>query len=216
MKRMHLLRDGVIHKPVLAGRSVHNTRIERLWREVRRVVGDKYKEIFLEMEANGLLRRELCLDIWCLHCIFLPMIREDLLKLQNIWNYHQCESSSNKSPHEIQIEGQICHPLETHLPINEFVDDVFAIEDTVEPIELGEMKHDEENESEELEEPEELEDAEIFRPPIPEEALQWLRDTYIPMEPLEDVQAAIQAYAALRAALLVLLEEQNLDSISGY
>jgi len=86
----------------------------------------------------------------------------------------------------------------------------------VELIELGEMEHDEEDESEELEEPEELEDAEIFRPPIPEEALQWLRDTYIPMEPLEDVQAAIQAYAALRAALLVLLEEQNLDFISGY
>jgi len=63
MKRMHLLRDGVIHKPVLAGHSVHNTRIEHLWHEVRRVVGDKYKEIFLEMEANGLLRWELCLDI---------------------------------------------------------------------------------------------------------------------------------------------------------
>ena len=63
MKRMHLLRDGVIHKPVLAGRSVHNTRIERLWREVRRVVGDKYKEIFLEIEVNRLLHWKLCLDI---------------------------------------------------------------------------------------------------------------------------------------------------------
>ena len=78
------------------------------------------------------------------------------------------------------------------------------------------MEHNEEDEPEELEEPEELKDVKIFRLPIPEEALQWLCDTYIPMKLLEDMQVAIQAYAALRAALLVLLEEQNLDSISGY
>ena len=81
MKRMHLLRDGVIHKPVLAGHSVHNIRIEYLQYEVHCIISDKYKEIFLEMEANRLLHWELCLDIWCLHYIFLPMVCEDLLKL---------------------------------------------------------------------------------------------------------------------------------------
>jgi len=114
------------------------------------------------------------------------------------------------------IEGQIYHPLKTYSLANEFIDDKFVIDNTVELIELGEIEHNEEDEPEELEEPEELKDVKIFRLPIPEEALQWLCDTYIPMKLLEDMQVAIQAYAALRAALLVLLEEQNLDSISGY
>ena len=76
------------------------------------------------------------------------------------------------------------------------------------------MEHDEEDKSEELEESEELEDAEIFKLPISEEALQWLHDMYISIELLKDVQVAIQAYATLRAALFILLKEQNLDSIS--
>ena len=113
MLKMHLLRDGTIHKPVLVGRSIHNTRIERLWGEVHRVVGEKYKEIFLNMESGGLLHRDLRMDIWCLHRIFLPMIQKDLQKLQNVWNFHQCASSSYKSPHRMWIEGQVRCPLDT-------------------------------------------------------------------------------------------------------
>jgi len=38
---------------------------------------------------------------------------------------------------------------------------------------------------------------------------------YILIEPYEDIQRAIEAYAALRAALVVLLEEQNSDIATG-
>ena len=39
---MYVLNNGVVLKPVPTGRSVHNTRIERLWREVHRVVGQPF------------------------------------------------------------------------------------------------------------------------------------------------------------------------------
>eukprot|EP00794_Sanderia_malayensis_P020717 gene20717-22750_t len=39
----------------ITGRSVHNTRIERLWREVNRIVGHIYSEIFKHMESIGIL-----------------------------------------------------------------------------------------------------------------------------------------------------------------
>ena len=52
---MYMLNDGTVLKPVLAGRSVHNTRIERLWREVHRVVGQHFKDIFYSLEESEML-----------------------------------------------------------------------------------------------------------------------------------------------------------------
>jgi len=141
------------------------------------------------------------------------MIKKDLSKLQDIWDYHQCASSSYKSPHRMWIEGQIRRPLQTHPAVNEFVDDDFAVDNSIEPIELEEPENIEDQIAEEVRELES--NDEIFRPPLSEESMQWLHSMYIPIEPYEDIQRAIEAYAALRAALVVLLEEQNSDIATG-
>jgi hypothetical protein len=49
----HILAD----KKYTTGRSVHNSKIERIWVEVQRNVGLKYKERFVKMENEGLLDR---------------------------------------------------------------------------------------------------------------------------------------------------------------
>lgn len=82
----------------IAGRSVHNNRIERLWREVNRVVISLYRDIFQHMEQHEILDRNNELDIWILHYIFLPRIRQSTDELILQWNYHGMRTTNQSSP----------------------------------------------------------------------------------------------------------------------
>lgn len=72
----------------LAGSSTHNQRIERLWRDVYRCVCSTYHELFYCMEATGILDIDSELDLFVLHCIFLPMISKSLKEFAGAWNMH--------------------------------------------------------------------------------------------------------------------------------
>ena len=58
----------------IAGPSVHNTRMERLWRDVYTAVTTVYVKIFLELEESGALDPNYDADIFCLQYVFLPRI----------------------------------------------------------------------------------------------------------------------------------------------
>ncbi|KAJ1432435.1 hypothetical protein B484DRAFT_395025 [Ochromonadaceae sp. CCMP2298] len=61
----------------LTGSSKHNTRIERLWRDMRSRSMDYYIALFRRFEDEGLDITN-ALHIWVLQYMFLPRLNEDL------------------------------------------------------------------------------------------------------------------------------------------
>ena len=60
----------------ITSRSVHNTRIERLWRDVFQSCIVQYYNLFKDMEEAQLFDIDDKRHIFCLQLIFLPKISE--------------------------------------------------------------------------------------------------------------------------------------------
>ncbi|XP_068747410.1 uncharacterized protein [Montipora capricornis] len=95
----------------IAGRSVHNVRIERLWRETNRVVIAFYKDIFNFLE-NSCLLDSLCeIDLFALHYIYLPRINASLGQFVEQWNFHGIRTAGYQSPMALWHAG-IMHSMD--------------------------------------------------------------------------------------------------------
>lgn len=60
----------------MVGKSTRNRRIERHWRVARYFVVDKFPTRFVDMEEAGLLDRDNAVRLFCLHCVYLPIIQK--------------------------------------------------------------------------------------------------------------------------------------------
>ena len=87
----------------IAGSSVHNQRIERLWRDVYRCVCSTYHELFYAMEAIGVLDPTDDSDLFVLHCVFLPRIIKSLHDFSRAWNLHPIRTEQNWSPEKLTV-----------------------------------------------------------------------------------------------------------------
>lgn len=63
---------GVGRRSHIAAASVHNQRMERLWRDTFRCVSHPFYSLFYEMESSGLLIPTNETDLLCLHYVFCP------------------------------------------------------------------------------------------------------------------------------------------------
>lgn len=91
----------------IAGSSVHNQRIERLWRDVYRCVCSTYHELFYSMEAIGVLDPSDDSDIFVLHCVYLPKINRSLSEFSRAWNLHPVRTERNWTPQKIMVNSLI-------------------------------------------------------------------------------------------------------------
>jgi len=103
---MNLLR-GSRRGSLLTGRSVHNQRIERLWRDVHKEVTQRMYMIFYDMEDAGRLQADNELHRFALHTIFLPIINKNLTHFASAWNMHRIRTAKNKTPNQLWVEGML-------------------------------------------------------------------------------------------------------------
>lgn len=104
---------------MITGKSIHNQRIERLWRDVYEGVLKFYRGLFHHLEASGLLDPENELQMFCLHFVYIPRIRQHLQIWMNAWNSHPLRTEGNHSPLQLWTTGLITKELNTPSVENE-------------------------------------------------------------------------------------------------
>ena len=90
---------------VLVGKSVHNQRVERMWRDVYQGVTGLYHSLFYHLENINLFNPDNELHLFCLHYVFIPRINRHLQLWSSAWIKHPMRSEHNLTPEQLWISG---------------------------------------------------------------------------------------------------------------
>ena len=85
----------------IAGRSVHNQRIERFWRDVTVATAGTFRELFMFLESQQMLDPENVADLFSLHYVFLPRIQKSLNVFREAWSRHRLSTERGRTPIQV-------------------------------------------------------------------------------------------------------------------
>ena len=108
----------------IAGASVHNQRIERMWRDVFQCVSSTYYTLFCTMETTGILDPTNEVDLFVLQYVFLPKINQALHEFASAWNHHPLRTERNWSPKKIWLNGVLNPQCSTQTAVRDIVEGV--------------------------------------------------------------------------------------------
>ena len=87
--RLMLDKCGPEDVPYLTGLSVHNQRIERLWRDVVTYIFQHYRDLFEVMESISILDPLNECHLFVVYLIYQPRLDKALKDFISFWNNHK-------------------------------------------------------------------------------------------------------------------------------
>lgn len=103
----YMVEEHNSNSAVVTGSSTHNTRIERMWRDVHRCVSVLFCDTFRQLEDEGRLDVLNEVDMFCLQFVFIQRINHALEVFAESWNNHPLSTEHNKTPNQLFIEGAL-------------------------------------------------------------------------------------------------------------
>lgn len=104
-----MLSNSTAPNPGIVGSSVHNVRIERLWRDTFRCVLSVFYQLFQFLESEGKLYPLSEFDLFYLHYVYIPRITKALDSFTGGWNNHAMTTESCATPIQMFTSGLIAH-----------------------------------------------------------------------------------------------------------
>lgn len=102
-----MLLHGTTSNPVITGSSVHNQRIERLWRDTYRCVLSLFYQLFYYLEDRQKLDPTSDLDLYCLHLVYVSKINFALRSFSEGWNNHAVTTERCMTPSQMFTSGTL-------------------------------------------------------------------------------------------------------------